>query len=81
MDSSLMKKIEKAKDYAVQPDRIKIKTYQAEFRGDNGNHTITYEGDQWHCDCDYYVGRDTCTHVMAMQIKLEGMVPTEAVAS
>jgi hypothetical protein len=81
MDSSFIQKIEKAKDYAVQPDRIKIKAYQAEFRGDNGNHTLTYEGDQWHCDCDYYAGRKTCTHVMTMQIRLEGKVSTEALAS
>ena len=81
MDSTFIKKIEKAKDYAVQPDRINIKTYQAEFRGDNGNHTITYEGEQWHCDCDYYAGRENCTHIMAMQIMLDGMVSTEAVAS
>ena len=41
MDASFMKKIEKAKDYAGQPDRIKIKTYQEEFRGDNGNQRNT----------------------------------------
>ena len=81
MDSSLMRKIEKAKDYALQPERIRFNNYQAEFRGNNGNHTITYEAGQWHCDCDYYSGRGTCSHIMAMQFMLDGMVSAELMAS
>lgn len=81
MDSSFVRKAEKAKDYALQPDRITINSCKAEFRGDNGEHTITYEGEEWHCDCDYYVGRDNCTHVMAMQLMLESIVPAEAVTN
>ena len=76
MDSSLMRKIEKAKDYALQPERIQFTNYQAEFRGDNGNHTITYETPHWRCDCDFFTGRATCSHIMAMQFLFEGMVST-----
>jgi hypothetical protein len=68
-----MRKIEKAKDYALQPERIKFTNYQAEFRGDNGNHTITYEAQEWRCDCDFYPGRSTCSHIMAMQFLFVGM--------
>ena len=32
MDSSLVRKAEKAKDYAVQPERIKFTRYKAEFQ-------------------------------------------------
>ena len=76
MDSSLIRKFEKAKDYALQPERIQFTKYQAQFRGDNGNHTITYEAQQWRCDCDFYTGRATCSHIMAMQFLFEGMVST-----
>lgn len=76
MDSSLIRKIEKAKDYALQPERIQFTNYQAEFRGDNGNHTITYEARQLRCDCDFYAGRATCSHIMAMQFLFQGMVST-----
>ena len=81
MDTSLVRKIGKAKDYAVQPDRIKFVNYKAEFRGENGNHTIFYEAGNWNCDCNYFWGRGTCSHTMAMQMVLECMVSQEPVAS
>ncbi|HAL48479.1 MAG: hypothetical protein FI707_12085 [SAR202 cluster bacterium] len=80
MDSSLMRKIEKAKDYALQPERIRFRSYKAEFRGDNGNHAIAYESGKWGCDCEYYERRGTCTHIMAMQFMLEGMLAAGATA-
>ena len=79
MDSSFVRKIEKAKDYAVQQDRIKFTNYTAEFRGQNGDHTISYESGEWNCDCSYFAGRGTCCHTMAMQMILEGMVSQEPV--
>ncbi len=80
MDSSLVRKIEKAKDYAEQPDRVAITQYRAEFRGNNSDHTITYEAGKWDCDCSYFAGHGTCSHTMAMQMMLNGMVPKEALA-
>ena len=81
MDSSLVRKIEKAKDYAVQPGRVRLKQCEAEFRGDNGDHTVTYEAAKWGCTCDYFVGRGTCSHTMAMRMIFEGMVSLEPVTS
>ena len=80
MDSSLVRKIEKAKDYAVQPDRITLKGYRAEFRGDNSNHTITYEAGKWDCSCNYFAGHGTCSHTMATQMLLDSMLSAERVA-
>lgn len=77
MDSSLVRKAEKAKDYAVQPERIKFTQYIAQFRGDNGDHRITYEAGSWDCDCRYFAGRGTCSHTMAMQIMFDGMVSAQ----
>ena len=81
MDSSLVRKAEKAKDYAVQPERIKFTRYKAEFRGDNGDHTITYEAGKWDCDCNYFAGHGTCSHTMAMQMMFDGMVSKEPVSA
>ncbi len=74
MDSGLVRKAEKAKDYAVQPDRVKFTRYDAEFRGDNGDHTISYEAGRWDCSCEFFAGHGTCSHTMAMQMMFEGMV-------
>ena len=74
MDSSFIRKVEKAKGYALQRERVSFNNCTVQFQGDNGDHTITYEAGSWHCDCDYYIGRDTCTHIMAMEMMFEGMV-------
>ena len=81
MDSSLVRKTEKAKDYAVQPGRVTIKQYRATFKGDNAEHEISYEAGSWICSCNYFAGHDTCSHTMAMQIMLEGMVDETPVAA
>ena len=68
MDSSLVRKVAKAKDYAVQPERIRFTRYRVEFQGENGDHIITYEAGSWDCDCHYFAGHGTCSHTMAMQM-------------
>ena len=78
MNSSFIRKIEKAKDYALQKERVNIQSCTVRFQGDNGDHTITYEAGSWGCDCDYHIGRETCTHVMAMQMMLDEMMPEVA---
>ena len=81
MDSSFMRKVEKAKSYALQRERVSFSNCTVRFQGNNGDYTITYEAGRWHCDCDYYIGRDTCTHIMALEMMLEGMVsPVAALA-
>ena len=74
IDSSLVRKTEKAKDYAVQPDRVTINQFKAEFRGDNSLHEISYEAGKWNCTCRHFAGHDTCSHTMAMHIMLEDKV-------
>lgn len=78
MNSSFIRKVEKAKDYALQKERVNFQNCTVRFQGDNGDHTITYEAGRWGCDCDYLIGRETCTHIMAMQMMLEGMIPEVA---
>lgn len=74
MNSSFIRKVEKAKDYALQKERVNVTDCTVRFQGENGDHTITYEAGRWHCDCDYHIGRDTCTHIMALQIMLGDIV-------
>ncbi len=67
MNSSLISKIEKAKRYAEEPDRVQFKALEATFRGDNGTHTIRLSGDEWSCECDHFVVHGLCSHVMTLQ--------------
>ncbi len=67
MYSSLISKIEKAKRYAEEPERITFETFDVRFRGDNGSHRVSLHGDEWACECDHFHTTGLCAHVMTMQ--------------
>ncbi len=67
MYSSLISKIEKAKRYAEEPERITFETFDVRFRGDNGSHRVSLRGDEWACECDHFHTTGLCAHVMTMQ--------------
>ena len=67
MYSSLISKIEKAKRYAEEPERITFETFDVRFRGDNGSHRVSLKGDDWACECDHFHTSGLCAHVMTMQ--------------
>ena len=74
MDSGLIGKIEKAKRYAEEKDRISISKFEAKFRGENNEHFVTYEDGKWNCTCNYFQGHGVCAHTMGIELILEGMV-------
>lgn len=78
MHSDLIGKIEKARRYAEEPERIKFESLSATFHGGNSNHTITLTEGHWSCDCSFFRGWGTCAHVMAMQRILNPMLTPEA---
>ncbi len=43
MDSSLLRKMLKARVYVEEPDRVTLTRWTAEFRGDNATHIIKFE--------------------------------------
>lgn len=67
MNSSLISKIEKAKRYAAEPERVKFRSFEVDFRGDNDTRRVTLEGDTWHCSCDHFSVHRLCAHVMALE--------------
>jgi hypothetical protein len=74
MDSAMISKIMKAKRYASEQDRMEFKSFTVVFTGNHRDHTVTYEKDQWHCTCDFFAQRGICSHTMAMEKVLEGML-------
>ena len=78
MKSSLIGKIEKAKRYAEEPERITFSGFTAEFKGDNNTYTVSYEAGQWQCTCRFFAQRGLCSHTMALQRLLTPMLPEEA---
>ena len=78
MQSSLIGKIEKAKRYAEEPDRVTFTEFTISFRGEHDNYLLRYKDNKWHCSCNFFAGWGTCSHVMAVQKLLASMLPREA---
>jgi len=77
MDYGMIGKIEKAKRYAEERTRIHVNSMKVTFEGENNAHTVTFENGTWHCDCDFFHTRARCSHTMALEMVLKGMVPEE----
>lgn len=75
MHSSLIGKIEKARLYAQERDRVRIDRLAVTFRGENDVHRVELVDGAWRCSCDFFAGWGVCSHTMALERILEGMVP------
>lgn len=67
MDASMINKIQKSKEYANQPQRIKFRTLSLEFRGDNNSYNIALAPDGWSCSCPGYSKYGICPHIMTLE--------------
>lgn len=81
MQSSLIGKVEKAKRYAEEPERITFTQFSTTFRGENNEYATGYEDGKWRCSCDFFNNWGICSHTMALARILDGMLPEEARAS
>jgi hypothetical protein len=75
MDSGMIGKIDKAKRYAQERDRVRFESFTVTFDGQNNPHTVKMENGVWQCDCDFFKSRGRCSHSMALEIILEDMLP------
>jgi len=77
MQSSLIGKIEKAKRYAQETERVTFSEFSVEFHGEHDNYTTSYQ-DGWHCSCHFFSSWGLCSHTMALERILGNMLPKEA---
>lgn len=77
LDYGMINKIQKAKDYASEPERIHFQSLHVAFDGKNGEHAVAFDEGRWRCDCGYFRGHGTCSHTMAMERVLGVMAPHE----
>ncbi len=75
MDYGMIGKLEKAKRYAEERDRITFNSLNVSFQGANNVHTVTLRDGKWHCTCDFFQTRGRCSHTMALEIILKDMLP------
>ncbi len=75
MDYGMIGKIQKAKRYAEERDRIHFHSFSVTLEGENNPHTVNFDNGKWDCDCDFFRTRGRCSHTMALEIILERMIP------
>jgi hypothetical protein len=78
LNSSLIGKIEKAKRYAKEPRRFHFTSLTVQVEGDNDAHDVTLQNGRWSCPCDFFAGWGVCSHTMAIERLLDGMLPKQA---
>ncbi len=76
MQSSLIGKIEKARLYAREPERIQFHEFHTTFRGEHDSYDVGFRGGAWECSCHFFPTWKTCSHVMAIQRLMGAMLPT-----
>ena len=77
MDSGMIGKIEKAKRYAQERERIKFTEFKVTFRGEHDTYTVSFHEGHWHCSCYFFTRRGVCSHTMALEKVLAEMLPLE----
>ena len=81
MQSSLIGKIEKAKRYAQEPERVTFSELSVRFHGENDDYTTGYKDGKWHCSCGFFSTWQVCSHTMALERILSNMLPKEALTT
>ncbi|MDP2916886.1 MAG: hypothetical protein Q8O16_03020 [Dehalococcoidia bacterium] len=81
MQSSLIGKIEKAKRYAQETDRVTFSEFSLKFRGEHDIYTTEFKDGKWHCTCSFFSNWKICSHTMALEKILGNMLPGEAHSS
>ena len=81
MQSSLIGKIEKAKRYSQEPERVTFSELSVKFRGENNDYTTEYKEGKWHCSCGFFSSWGVCSHTMALERMLSNMLPEEALTT
>jgi len=78
MDSGMISKIQKAKRYSEERDRITFEDFDVTFRGEHDTYRVTYEKGRWSCQCGFFLQRGVCSHTMALERVLKDMLVSES---
>lgn len=86
MDSAMIGKISKAREYSQEPERMTFVNFSVLFNGKHQTYIVSFDHGKWSCECDFFVQRGVCSHTMAVEkvvgragVVLEpGAAPVEA---
>ncbi len=74
MDSSIIGKIDKARKYAEEKERVSINSFSATFQGNHNSYDVSFNAGAWDCECHFFATRAVCSHTMALQRMLDDVL-------
>lgn len=74
MNSGFIGKVDKARKYAEEKERVTINRFHATFAGNHNTYEVKFESGQWHCQCLFFTTRGVCSHIMALQRILDDVL-------
>jgi hypothetical protein len=79
VNSSMIGKIEKARRYAEEPERVQIQQMTIKFQGEHDNYRVSFDNGEWSCECHSFSALQlgTCSHIMAIERLLGEMTLAE----
>ncbi len=77
MDSSIIGKVDKARKYAEETERVSVTSFKATFHGKHNVYEVVFDSGSWQCQCLFFTTRGVCSHTMALQRILEDVLSTE----
>ena len=78
MNSSIIGKIDKARKYAEEKERVRINSFSATFQGNHNSYDVTFNAGSWDCECHFFANRNVCSHTMALQRMLDDVLAAPA---
>lgn len=79
MDASMINKIQKAGEYASQPERATFIRLGVDFDGANSSHRVSLDKAGWSCSCPGFSHYQICPHIMALEILLKPLLKRQPV--
>ena len=77
MDSGIIGKVDKAKRYSNETERVNITNLQADFQGEHDTYKVSYNSGDWDCECLFFSSRGLCSHTMALQRILNKVIDNQ----
>ena len=81
MDSGIIGKVDKAKRYSNETERVNITNLQADFQGEHDTYKVSYNAGGWDCECLFISSRGLCSHTMALQRILNKVIDNQNIES
>jgi hypothetical protein len=67
MDTGLVSRIIKARQYAQERGRVEFRQFEVEFNGDHDKYLVSYHQGHWQCTCEEATRMGVCSHIMALE--------------